>query len=90
MIYTGVKAGRDYYDTTQVRKVLADMTAAGAEAFILGCTEMPLAISQYQLEGNFLDATQILAEKAAAAAGAKVISRLPAGKAVLSTEISTY
>ena len=90
MIYTGVKAGRDYYDTTQVRKVLADMKAAGAEAFILGCTEMPLAISQYQLEGNFLDATQILAEKAAAAAGAKVISRLPASKAVLSTEISTY
>lgn len=90
MIYSGVKAGKPHHNTTKVQNALDDMTAAGAEAFILGCTEMPLAISLYHLTGNFLDATQILAEKAVAAAGAKVISQLPTGKGVLSTEISTY
>lgn len=90
MIYAGVKAGKQHYDTTDVQKTLQDMCRAGAEAFILGCTEMPLAVSLYALEGNFLDATQILAEKAVTAAGAKVIRKLPISKAVLSTEISTY
>ena len=90
MIYSGVKAGKPHYDTTEVQKTLQDMAAAGAEAFILGCTEIPLAVSMYHLEGNFLDATQILAEKAVAAAGAKVISQLPICEGFLSTEISTY
>lgn len=89
MIYSGVKAGDKNYDTTQVREVLSEMKASGAEAFVLGCTEVPLAISMYHLEGNFIDATQVLAEKAAAAAGAKVISHLPTQERMLSTEIST-
>ena len=81
MIYAGVKAGRKDYDSSRVEQALTDMADAGAEAFILGCTEVPVAVNMYHLKGRFIDATQVLAEKAAAAAGARVISRLPEASA---------
>ena len=81
MIYAGVKAGRKDYDVSKVQQILVDMAASGAESFILGCTEVPVAVDMYQLQGHFIDATQVLAEKAAAAAGARVISRLPESSA---------
>lgn len=77
MIYDGVKANDVNFDTARVREVLAEMEKAGAEAFVLGCTEVPVAVSIYSLKGNFIDATEVLAEKAVAAAGARVISHLP-------------
>lgn len=77
MIYAGVKAGNRNYDTRSVRKVLQEMEKAGAEAFVLGCTEVPVAVSMYQLTGRFIDATQVLAERAVAEAGVKVLSHLP-------------
>jgi aspartate racemase len=82
MIYAGVKAGNRDYDTTKVRQALTEMSAAGAEAFILGCTEVPVAVAMYHLQGRFIDATQVLAEKAVAAAGARVISRLSRSAAI--------
>ena len=77
MIYDGVKAGNMGYDTTAVREALAQMAAEGCEAFVLGCTEVPVAVEMYRLEGNFIDATEVLAEEAVRQAGAKVISHLP-------------
>ena len=77
MIYDGVKAGNMGYDTTAVREALAQMAAEGCEAFVLGCTEVPVAVEMYHLEGNFIDATEVLAEEAVRQAGAKVISHLP-------------
>ena len=82
MIYDGVKAGNPDLDTTDVRKALADMAADGCEAFVLGCTEVPVAVSMYHLEGNFIDATEVLAERAVAAAGARVLSHLPSRTSV--------
>ena len=82
MIYHGVKAGCRDYDTADVQQALAEMSTAGAEAFILGCTEVPVAVAMYQLQGCFIDATQVLAEKAVATAGARVISRLAASTAL--------
>jgi len=64
IIYEGVKAGRQDYDTTPVRQLIADMQKAGAEAFILGCTEVPLAVAMYGLKGRFIDSTQELAKAA--------------------------
>ena len=61
MIYEGVKAGRKDYDTAQARQLMADMIKLGAEGFILGCTEVPLAVAMYGLQGNFIDSTQELA-----------------------------
>ncbi len=77
MIYDGVKAGDMSYDTTAVRMALKKMADEGCEAFVLGCTEVPVAVEMYHLEGNFIDATEVLAEKAVEKAGAKVISHLP-------------
>ena len=77
MIYDGVKAGNMGYDTTAVHEALAQMAAEGCEAFVLGCTEVPVAVEMYHLEGNFIDATEVLAEEAVRQAGAKVISHLP-------------
>ena len=77
MIYNGVKAGDMSYDATAVREALKKMAEEGCEAFVLGCTEVPVAVEMYHLEGNFIDATEVLAEKAVQEAGAKVISHLP-------------
>ena len=77
MIYDGVKASNPGFDTTAVREALAQMAKDGCEAFVLGCTEVPVAVEMYHLEGNFIDATEVLAEAAVQKAGAKVISHLP-------------
>ena len=77
MIYDGVKASNPDFDTTAVREALAQMAKDGCEAFVLGCTEVPVAVEMYHLEGNFIDATEVLAEAAVQKAGAKVISHLP-------------
>ncbi|SHK38312.1 aspartate racemase [Selenomonas ruminantium] len=64
MIYDGVKANNAGYDTSAIRELLADMQRQGAEAFILGCTEVPVAVSMYGLEGTFIDPTDELAKAA--------------------------
>lgn len=64
MIYDGVKANNADYDTSSMRELLADMQSQGAEAFILGCTEVPVAVAMYGLEGKFIDSTAELAKAA--------------------------
>lgn len=64
MIYQGVKANDAAYDTGEVEKLLADMGQQGAEAFVLGCTEVPVAVAMYGLKGTFIDATDELAKAA--------------------------
>ena len=80
MIYDGVKATNYNYDATPAQNVLRDMEQRGVEAFILGCTEVPVAVQMYKLQGCFVDATEVLAEKAVAWAGGEVISSLPRKK----------
>jgi len=64
IIYQGVKANNPDYDTKAFRAVLTAMKGRGAEAFIMGCTEIPLAMKIYHIDEPCIDATQILAEKA--------------------------
>ena len=64
MIYDGVKANNQNYDTNDIKNLLAEMKAQGAEAFILGCTEVPVAVTMYNLEGVFVDSTDELAKAA--------------------------
>lgn len=73
MIYSGVKANNFDYDTSDVKTVISNMTKKGAQAFILGCTETPIAVQMYNLEGNFIDSSQVLANKAIEAVGAPLI-----------------
>ncbi len=77
MIYDGVKATNYNYDAAPAQNVLRAMEQRGVEAFILGCTEVPVAVQMYKLQGCFVDATEVLAEKAVAWAGGEVISSLP-------------
>ncbi|WP_295363556.1 amino acid racemase [uncultured Succinivibrio sp.] len=73
MIYSGVKANNFNYDTSNVKQVISTMRYRGAQAFILGCTETPIAVQMYHLEGNFIDSSLVLAHKAIEAVGAPLI-----------------
>ena len=75
MIYSGVKAGRHDYDTAAVHRALDSLKAQGAQAFILGCTELPIAFADYGFDEETIDPTQILAEAALHAVGMKVKER---------------
>ena len=73
MIYSGVKANNFNYDTSNVKQVISTMRNRGAQAFILGCTETPIAVQMYHIEGNFIDSSLVLAHKAIEAVGAPLI-----------------
>jgi aspartate racemase len=65
VIYDGVKAGaapKDY--RAAMEGVLAALTARGADYFILGCTELPLAFQSLALDAAAVDPTVELAKAA--------------------------
>ena len=64
LIYDGVKASNMAYDTAPVCQLLDSMQQEGAEGFILGCTEVPVAVEMYNLKGAFIDSTEELAKAA--------------------------
>ncbi len=64
MIYNGVKAGKNSFDTAAIKKELLNMRERGAETFVLACTELPLAFTQYGLDFPALDPTNVLARAA--------------------------
>ena len=51
-------------ETEQVKKIISRMVNDGAQAIILGCTEIPLVISQTDTDVLVFDSTKILAEVA--------------------------
>ena len=54
IIYRGVKAGRAEWNITPVTETLRYLEECGAQAVILGCTELPLAFSIYHINSAFL------------------------------------
>lgn len=72
MIYGGVKAGKTKFDTAAVRETLDEMMRSGVEAFVLGCTELPIAFADYGLDYPTVDPTSVLARAAVEAAGYRV------------------
>lgn len=64
IIYNGVKAGRIPTDSAPFEKVLSQMAQRGAGYFVLGCTELPVAVQSLQLKNEFVDATAELAKAA--------------------------
>lgn len=76
MIYKGVKAGEKNFDSSAVNREIARLTGLGAEAVILGCTELPLAAELYGIDGNLIDPTYILARAAVLYAGYNVKGEL--------------
>ncbi len=65
VIYDGVKAGAapETY-RADLESVLAELAEQGADHFILGCTELPLAAEQLGLGGALVDPTEELARAA--------------------------
>ncbi len=74
MIHEGVKAGLKTWDTAEVERIVRDFAAAGAQAVILGCTELPVAFSQYEVDSCLpvIDPTEIIARSAIRFVGVKV------------------
>ena len=65
IIYDVVKASKPLApETENWTRLLADMRARGADYFILGCTELPIAAQQIGAEGPFVDPTEELARAA--------------------------
>lgn len=65
VIYEGVKAGKgpETYGE-ELNRVVAELTAQGADFFVLGCTELPLAAQAASLSAAVLDPTEELARAA--------------------------
>lgn len=68
IIYDQVKAGRKI-NVQILDQTLKKMASKGAQAFILGCTELPFAIKNGDFGYHFLDSLDILAKRAVEMAG---------------------
>lgn len=77
LIYDGVKARRMPLDEIPVRDIMTRARAAGAEKFLLACTELPLAFQELGISEDCLDPTRVLALAAAQTAGAKTVTDSP-------------
>ena len=68
IIYDQVKAGRKI-NVQILDQTLKKMASKGAQAFILGCTELPFAIKNGDFGYHFLDSLDLLAKLAVEMAG---------------------
>lgn len=73
MAYQGVKAGRRDYDAGDARRAMENLLRRGAETLILGCTELPPAMSLYCLDFPVEDPTLELALAAIRQAGGETV-----------------
>lgn len=72
LIYDIVKAGAFERSIGDFARLLSGLEAVGAEAFILGCTELPIAFHRYGLKNRIIDPTEVLASVAIERAGYRV------------------
>lgn len=76
LIYDGVKKGRLDHPADAVRRSMERLCALGAKAFILGCTELPVASELGMLpwpSRELIDPTLIVARSAVRAAGGRCV-----------------
>ena len=69
MIYRCVKAGDRDYNPSAFRRVAERLLSSGAQALILGCTELPIAFERFGFGYPAIDPTAILARAAIRFAG---------------------
>lgn len=72
LIYKGVKAGNADFDRKPLRHVVNRLHRRGAQAVVLGCTELPMAFEGKQYACPHIDPTLLLAREAIRAAGGKL------------------
>ena len=68
IIYDQVKAGKPINGAI-LQETLGKMTAEGVQAFILGCTELPMVFKDGDFNCRFIDSLDVLARKAVTLAG---------------------
>ena len=66
MVY---KEGNYEYDGTAFLNLIIKQSLEGEQAFILGCTELPIAVSLYHIKGNLIDPSLCLVRAAIVRAG---------------------
>ena len=72
LIYEGIKKGDAAYSYDRVNETVDHLRKRGAERFILGCTELPIAYASGRLDILPIDPTLVLARAAVLAAGAEL------------------
>ncbi len=70
-----VKAGKKEIPVDCIYNVVEELTSKGSEVFILGCTELSVVNEMYDLKGNFIDALNVIAEKAIEFSGKKILNK---------------
>jgi aspartate racemase len=72
LIYKGVKAGKQDINLNGFYGALDELKQKGAETLILGCTELPIAFSMYNIQYKNIDPTAVLARSAVVYANGKL------------------
>lgn len=72
-IIYNIKKGIENIDFDGFYITMEEMKERGVDLFILGCTELPVAVGLYNLIGNFIDPLEILAIKSIEYSGKSVI-----------------
>ena len=82
LIYGCVKKGlpASAYPQAEIAAMIADMKARGAEAFLMACTELPIAFAALGYRDGFVDPTLCLARAIVREAGAKAKPAADSGK----------
>lgn len=62
LIYNGVKSFNFRYDMESVLQIIDRMSLEGADAIVLGCTELLIAIKEGNRDIPLIDPTDILAQ----------------------------
>ncbi len=63
IIYDVVKADKPNIFKTEFKEMLNRMISTGAEAFILGCTELPIIYEKCNIQCTYFDPTRIIAKR---------------------------
>ncbi len=71
IIYDDIKAGRPA-DMGKFEFVSRELWRGGAQAIILGCTELSLVKRDYPIGGGYLDAMEVLARRCVKACGGRL------------------
>lgn len=74
-IIYGIKEGKRDVSIEPIYNAVEEFKSKGVEVFILGCTELSVINEMHNLDGNFVDALSIIAERAIEFAGKKVLHR---------------
>jgi aspartate racemase len=68
-----IKKGRADIDPTNAIKLVSKLKDQGAEVIILGCTELPIAASRFNICSSYVDSSEVLAMSAIAYAGKDIL-----------------